>query len=282
MIDNLLLCVGAQKAGTTWLNAQLNDHPDISFSDVKEVHYFNTIHNGSILLARRKVEHIKRVINNNPHAVEKYFSDISSGSIPDKGMHRLFSPVDDEWYISLFKGCQKHYCADFTPEYALIGREGYKNVKAVSKKQKIIYMMRDPVDRALSAVRYFYKMNGQDIHAKTTSELSEMVKSNLMVSMSDYEITISDLKQCFEEEDVQYLFYEDVMKDKQSAIDQVCGFLDIKKVKLDLERINKRVNATDEFEFPEEVIITAQRELSHVYKFMNNNFSHIPDEWRKI
>lgn len=282
MIENLLLCVGAQKAGTTWLNAQLNDHPDIAFSDVKEVHYFNTIHNGSILLTRRKVEHIRRVINNNPHAVEKYFSDISSGVSPDKGMHRLFSPVNDDWYISLFKGCKKHYCADFTPEYALIGIEGYKNVKAVSKNQKIIYMMRDPVDRALSAIRYFYKMHGQDINAKTTEELIGMVKSNLMISMSDYKKTINDLQESFNNKDVLYLFYEDVMANKQASIDHVCDFLNIEKVILDKDRINKRVNATDEFEFSRTIVELAENELSHVYDFMRQNFSYVPSTWREI
>lgn len=36
------LCVGAQKAGTTWLHANLSKHPDIFLPEMKELHYFNS------------------------------------------------------------------------------------------------------------------------------------------------------------------------------------------------------------------------------------------------
>lgn len=35
------LCIGAQKAGTTWLYANLSKHPDIFLPKSKELHYFN-------------------------------------------------------------------------------------------------------------------------------------------------------------------------------------------------------------------------------------------------
>ncbi|MDI6004295.1 sulfotransferase domain-containing protein [Cobetia marina] len=282
MIENLLLCVGAQKAGTTWLNAQLNDHPDIAFSDVKEVHYFNTIHNGSILLTRRKVEHMKRVINNNPHAVERYYSDLSSGRMLDQGLHRLFSPVDDKWYISLFQGVQKKYCADFTPEYALIGQEGFKNVKEVSKSQKIIFMMRDPLDRALSAIRYFYKMHNVDINDKSEDEILQLATSDLILNMSRYERTIEDLKSCFDPDDTLYLFYEDVMANKQQAIDSVCDFLDIRHVTLAESRMNKRVNATDSFDIASSIQSSLLDCLKDTYKYIHSSFDTIPKEWVRL
>jgi len=36
------LCIGAQKAGTTWLHANLAKHPDIFLPKFKELHYFNS------------------------------------------------------------------------------------------------------------------------------------------------------------------------------------------------------------------------------------------------
>ena len=35
------LCVGAQKAGTSWLYQQLEPHPDFWMPPVKELHYFD-------------------------------------------------------------------------------------------------------------------------------------------------------------------------------------------------------------------------------------------------
>ena len=37
------ICVGAGKAGTTWLWEMLRLHPGIYLPDVKEIHYFNDI-----------------------------------------------------------------------------------------------------------------------------------------------------------------------------------------------------------------------------------------------
>ena len=36
------LCIGAQKAGTTWLYDNLKKHPDLGLPDVKELHYFDS------------------------------------------------------------------------------------------------------------------------------------------------------------------------------------------------------------------------------------------------
>jgi hypothetical protein len=37
------LCVGAQKAGTSWLYHQLTLHPDFWMPPIKELHYFDTL-----------------------------------------------------------------------------------------------------------------------------------------------------------------------------------------------------------------------------------------------
>src|SRR5438067_11210494 len=37
------LCIGAQKAGTSWLYRQLTEHPDFWMPPVKELHYFNLL-----------------------------------------------------------------------------------------------------------------------------------------------------------------------------------------------------------------------------------------------
>jgi hypothetical protein len=37
------LCIGAHKAGTTWLYQQLDSHPDFWMPPVKELHYFDQL-----------------------------------------------------------------------------------------------------------------------------------------------------------------------------------------------------------------------------------------------
>ena len=43
VIENFFVCVGAQKAGTTWLARVLATHPDLFLTPVKEIHYFDHV-----------------------------------------------------------------------------------------------------------------------------------------------------------------------------------------------------------------------------------------------
>lgn len=282
MIKNLFLCVGAQKSGTTWLYVQLDDHPDIAFADVKEIHYFNTIHNGSILLSARKVEHLKRLINNNKGALERYFTNLSMGRKVDPNIKKLLSSVDDNWYMELFKNNIKKYAADFSPEYALLPKEGLENVKRVSQNQKIIFLMRDPVARTKSAIQYFFQTQGIEPDQINEEMIWDVSKKDFIVNLSKYEHTIRLLKSEFKENQLKFMFFEEIMADKQTAIDEICEFLDIKKVKLVEDKAEEKVNFSKKIKFPEELENELKSQLINTYRFMYENFQSVPDNWMII
>lgn len=276
MIENLFLCVGAQKSGTTWLHAMLKNHPEVGFSDVKEIHYFNTIHNGSILLSARKVERLQKIIQNNRPAMERYFTNLSCGLAVDPGIKKLLSPVNNEWYIDLFSENQKKYSADFSPEYALLPEKGFQNIKEVSVNQKILFIMRDPVSRAKSAIQYSLREN------KTQNNIKDLIldaaKNEFFVRMSRYEYTIEKLNKMFDCRDVLYLFFEETMKNKQKSINGICEFLNIKKIQLS-DKIEEKVNSSKEQDFPSEVISYLDKELKDTYQYIHQFFGKIPDGW---
>jgi len=279
MIENLLLCVGAQKSGTTWLHAQLKDHPQIGFSNVKEIHYFNTIHKGSVLLARRKVNRLEKIIKNNRMGLERYFANLSAGKPVNKGLQQLLSPVDDPWYIDQFPKKNRKYCADFTPEYALLPDAGFENIKRVSKNRKVIFIMRDPIDRAKSAMRYFYETQGKTINDIGHEQILKLATSDFIIHMSSYDITIKRLDKHFAQDDVLYLFYEDVMKDKQTGINQVTDFLNIIAIQNSAEQLEKRVNVTSFYDFSEQVDEILKSRLQKTYEFLGSRFKVLPEPW---
>jgi hypothetical protein len=280
VIDNLLLCVGAQKTGTTWLHAQLKDHPQIGFSDVKEVHYFNTIHNGSILLTTRKVEYIKKLISNNRFALENYFTKLSQGLSVDKGIEKLLSPVNDEWYINHLK-TNKKYAADFTPEYALLPDEGFENIKHISKNQKIIFIMRDPLARAKSAIQYYYQTHALDINSASEKDILEVANKSFILNMSRYQDTIQKVDKHFKKDDVLYMFFEEIMQDKKSKVIEVSTFLDIQQPNISEEELEKRVNTSNKYDFSENVISFLKQNLAETYDFIENKFGKLPEKWRR-
>ncbi|MDW2323631.1 sulfotransferase domain-containing protein [Vibrio sp. 1159] len=278
MIDNLLLCVGAQKTGTTWLHTQLKDHPQIGFSDVKEVHYFNTIHNGSILLSTRKVQHLKRLIENNRFALEMYFTKLSQGKATDKGIEKLLAPVDDEWYMKHLQ-TSKFYAADFTPEYALLPDEGFENIKRVSKNQKIIFIMRDPLSRAKSAIQYYYQTHALDISEASEENILSVAKKSFILDMSRYQETISKLDFHFSKENILYMFFEEIMSSKKEKIIEVSKFLDINLHEVDEGNLEKRVNTSNRYEFKPSVEKFLKDNLNQTYDFVENKFGYLPKGW---
>lgn len=278
MIDNLFLCVGAQKAGTTWLHHQLVDHPDVAFSDVKEVHYFNTIHNQSILLTSRKVEQLERLLKNNRGAIIKYFTKLSCGEPVDPGIKQLLSPVDDQWYINLFKNKKKKYSADFSPEYAALPVEGFEHIKRVSQNQKILFIMRDPIARAKSAIQYYFQM--QNIKPEQIDEnmIWDIAKKDFIVNLSSYEKTVENLILSFTSDQIKFLFFEDAMLDKQKTIDDICAFLDISTMPLKLEKSEERINSSEKIIFPDSIDDWLKERLSFTYSSLKEKFN-LPKLW---
>jgi hypothetical protein len=110
-----ILCIGAQRAMTSWLHRVLTAHPGVAafpnFDPVtstdKEAHYWDWNH-------RRG---------------------------PD-------------WYRVLMRPLKDGVkTLDFTPEYAFLDVQGIAECKALNPTAKVIYLLRDPLARAVSAVR---------------------------------------------------------------------------------------------------------------------------------
>ena len=54
-IRDFFVCIGAQKAGTTWLARILSSHPELFMSPVKELHYFDHVAGLTEHLSDRKL-----------------------------------------------------------------------------------------------------------------------------------------------------------------------------------------------------------------------------------
>ncbi|MCU0854153.1 MAG: sulfotransferase, partial [Rhodobacteraceae bacterium] len=44
----ILFCVGAAKAGTSWLHRVLSDHPGCALRSIKELHFFDALDRGEV------------------------------------------------------------------------------------------------------------------------------------------------------------------------------------------------------------------------------------------
>jgi hypothetical protein len=126
------LCVGAQKAGTSWLYRQCEPHGDFWMPPLKELHYFN------------KLTKAKRV--NPPRCRDErdacFLESVSRLSAQPY--------IDMENYARLFAHKGSRLSGDITPAYSMLNDEMIERVVSYFANLKVIFLARDPVERAWS------------------------------------------------------------------------------------------------------------------------------------
>ena len=126
------LCVGAQKAGTSWLYRQLADHPDFWMPPVKELHYFDELSRiPSVASARARDERDRRFLESIKRLSER-------------------SHIDLEGYARLFEAKGLLLSGDITPAYSMLHDEVIERIVSHFPNLKVIFLARDPVERAWS------------------------------------------------------------------------------------------------------------------------------------
>ncbi|WP_170979299.1 sulfotransferase [Roseomonas sp. HF4] len=150
------LCIGAQKAGTTWLYANLRSHPGILMPPVKEVAYFSTLYVPG--WAKADAEHrANQVAQARAHwnAPERLDPKRTRPEIRARVLASLDAlsrePMDDAAYATLFAGCGvDQVCGEISPQYCVLPREGIRHALALNPNLKVIALLRHPVARAMS------------------------------------------------------------------------------------------------------------------------------------
>ncbi len=126
------LCIGAHKAGSTWLYQQLDSHPDFWMPPVKELHYFDQLSRVQRAAGPRcRDERDRRFL-------ERLQSLSAEPGIDLENYGRLFEPK-----ASLLSG-------DISPNYSTLSNDVIRQVIRYFPSLKVIFLARDPVERVWS------------------------------------------------------------------------------------------------------------------------------------
>lgn len=222
------LCIGAQKAGTTWLHAMLRQHEDVYLGPLKEYQFFNTLFNP--LHKRWTRGHARKGIANQ---IRKYVKE--SDGLDQEYIKFLADLYQEDslltlpWYQKIFSykdGVGK--CkGDITPEYCTIGKNGIEYIANNIGAPKIIYMVRDPYLRALS----HFRMNISRGVFKSLDEQSLMkeVENPNLKDRGDYKKYIPEWESHFGKEAMLYIPFGDVASNPTGTMRLVESHLGITK-----------------------------------------------------
>ena len=126
------LCVGAQKGGTSWLYRQLEAHSDFWMPPVKELHYFDQLN-------RTRRFHAPRCRDGCDTSFLENMKGLSERSY-----------LDLDSYGRLFQHKGPRVSGDISPAYSTLNDEIIERVANHFPNLKVIFLARDPVERAWS------------------------------------------------------------------------------------------------------------------------------------
>lgn len=225
------LGIGAQKAGTTALTKFLASHPDVYVPAIKEMHFFDLFEDDKNL-RKRMTDDIRRryrrleIAFKRGHDMDIIMAEIRSIS------DRFEVGHDPERYRAmLMQGPDgTRICGEFTPAYAVMHPAKIARIAQVLDRPRILFILRNPVDRFLSQVSHAqtHLARDQERNQNRGDNPLEMLKRPGLSVRSEYDKTLKALDDVFPREDVFVGFFEDLVGVDAPAVHQrLCTFLDI-------------------------------------------------------
>lgn len=228
------LIVGAQKAGTTWLYRNLRAHSQVWMPHVKELHYFDEkvkITGGPLdRISGDRPEDVRwrrqfqAQMKRYPKKLVKTPIKLFAGEVAWDLGYFLRRP-NDEWYASLFEPGRGRITGEATPDYSVLGPEEISRVHALMPHAKIIFFMRNPVERAWSAASMAFRVAGQDAGWLSNEELRPRLVGDRTRKMTDYLRTLESWGRFYPPEQIFVGFIEDIHFFPAELLEHLYAFL---------------------------------------------------------
>jgi len=230
------LGIGAQRAGTTWLHENLRRHPQVWLPPLKELHYFDRAASypspsflaEASLLARAlgrgaPSEQWRRKLWGN---LRRQPSEVDWRELPWY-VKFFLGRYDDRWYGSLFREAGDKVKGEITPSYALLEPGDIRHVKALMPAAKILFILRHPIDRAWSAIRYSRRRRARQADDLPLATLKRIADEEWVSARGDYVHAIRNWGAHFPAEQFFIGFFEDIAHRPRQFLIDLFAFLEV-------------------------------------------------------
>jgi hypothetical protein len=269
------LCIGAQKAGTSWLDKNLRRHPKLWLPPMKELQYFSHLH----LPATRKwttrqrrergTQLLRRYIEKNEPDDWNYrqiarLADIVAG------------PISDDWYGRIFAlAGPDQICGEVTPDYSTIPDDGIRHVLKLSPQVRIILSLRDPVERSWSHIRMMANARGVD----DLTQFEQFARSDDQLRRADYPTIIANWRRFVPDERFLVIFMDDIEKAPGAVLENVCSFLGVAIHDKVLAKSANPVHAGEKREIPPSVLAILKDRFRPIYERLAVLYPELGGVW---
>lgn len=202
------LCVGAQKAGTSWLYRQLELHPDFWMPPVKELHY---------------LDNLNRTKRRWPPRSKDERDACFLESIKDLSMR---SHIDLDNYGRLFRHKGPLLSGDISPAYSTLTDEIIERVADHFPNLKVVFLARDPVERAWSQLSMGVRLGTINKFDATDPEevICNLLNPSVLVRSHPSKI-VARWKRYVRPENFRIYFFDDLKENPTELRRSILGFL---------------------------------------------------------
>lgn len=288
------LVVGPAKTGTTWLYEQLRQVNGFKMPPTKEVCFFNEV-NFRHTLDPANAALLKKYEDLGYEASPEAIAAAKKRFINRRNLNRQFAFEQKRylwgWYYRffprnttflssylyslLFTSEKEVTTGDISPLYFPIKSEVIEIIASRFPKLKVIFIIREPVERAWSNIRMNYysakKVPGFSIE-------NYLTKLNIG---SDYESAITNWEKYFTADRIQYLFYDDLETGPRKFLQQ---FLDFVKPGTTINNLfEQKIGKGVEVQIDEGLKRQLLKKNLTQYHFLAKKFGpgSYPDKWLK-
>jgi len=286
----VLYCVGATKAGTSWLYRYLHDHPDCAMPAVKEAHYWDTFDADD--LEKQLVFYRVRLREMRDTKLDA--ADAGRGwqvENLDRRINEMKALVavlegdraDDRAYLGwmLDGRTDGQIVGDMTPNYATLSDDMIARMRDAAPASKFIFLIRDPLDRLWSHISMQARRQRQahEVYEKKSNNILYRMlnrgQETHILERGDYPKIIRKLRRLIPEGRLLIQFAEDLFT--PLGLKRVCDFLGIATVKPEVQQPVHRG--------PEVVMLDKLRPralglLNEHYEWVARNIGPLPQRWQ--
>ena len=205
--------IGAPRTGSTWLHLNLQRHPDVWVPPCKNITYFHP--RFQIYRVQKFRRHWKEAFVDGDPATSDWY-------------RRFFTRpfVDDRWYQDLFP--RGKTTGEVAEAYCALERDEVRRLHATAPDARIIYVLRNPVERALSQAKLgMVVRKHRRIDEVPADEFLRHIDSPGSRARTRYSRTLDLWSAFFPCKQLLILFYEDLAKDPRDHLRTICRFIGV-------------------------------------------------------
>jgi hypothetical protein len=182
------------KSGTTTLHSTIGTHPEIFMTLCKEPNYFLSV----------------------PNPEHEWFDD-----------HQYDS--EGRWYLALFEEAHHNsgtkYAGESSTDYTKrpVFEGCSKRISAFNPEARILYVMRDPVERSIS--HYWHNTR---LHGESRSMIDAARSDPHLIDFSDYAMQLKPYFETFPREQIHVLSLESFRDDRDASLRAIFEWLGVR------------------------------------------------------